>query len=1334
MAAEASVTSDITEIPEVCQWYEIRIPRKHIIIPPAALRATKEFERAIRYALQLATDSEKFNELQKVFKEFGYYYPYWIITGWYYIRISLFLTFLKVVDSGGDLSLLRDDYDVDGWMESTTTRQDLIVPFDFNPIYDLLEDKVSSEVQRIYRAQCDHLTPQVDSLSDADNSTASALVPISKTSRKVGVTKDVHFGGYLSEEEAVELVNETDIAKFMRSVSLAGKPRVECVVRHTSLGTSINTHAFLPSDSLDESENDSGFVKAAIASQIESNGGELQPSMREGRYFVMYVTYRELVFDSKYIKGTDNFKQSVIKALGMKSDMEKYHQLQKVFRRFGYYYPSSISLGGRLVHRASPNELLGVWPSKKGVESIDILFKKNDLLSITQNPEKIEAIGGSSIFTGCQDWIDSIRNNQTRTQFGSLRPIYELLEDEQRSQVLQLFDGNQNYIDGFPEIPRGLHFDGTEAGHQAIEFTKDKAHSGMIMLRSFLGHPNVERTKRYAKGFKGIEKYLSLDIETSDKLPGSFGFVLGSEGAYKERCISREHHYSKTESLHDVAYPTQQFKEAINKALLVGREDQDTYLALQDVFQLFGYYYPSSIQIGIIICAEYIPAAYSILIYQKPKIVEIIQSENDNREDSNSESCRVVVKTDQSLSKETVINAIEKSLANSGHWSSIGGDSSILLSNDVKSWINTVEANQTVTQFRGLKPIYELLAEDQRHKVQQTYENVILEDGRVLYGYLLEVEGCDQESEDKPDNCLEISPISTEELFDKLLAQVFPNSNTAIEFCRSMCADYGFSIIEEKVTDKIICLYCSLSALPECKLHALQDEKDKDLCQWGVMLFKNDKAQWQFQKFAHNNESMHSHTLTTQETESYCAPKPKRKSRIAVKPVAEFSVYEQGTTNAHYVRYGDIVRLWEPEYPDGGKFISAHGALGTAFMSSLTALEFLRFKKRMKNSKLDLLWRIIPYSLTSDEDESEADYKLDEGEKVADNYNYDRNNDIVMFESQSALKLNIQACLCFDSTSISGMSLGRFTKAYSGSFYIRHINQYAFLKNQVRGKEITFSSKTNTLKYLPSNIGSGVAYMYGLHELDIDNTQASKYLKLAINEDEKQAIYELGNLHWRIGEHQKALDMYKEAALCSVREVYQKLGDLYHTGSSGSHLTDSYAIAQNQKTAFAYYSIGGIFGDAKAALKIGEYYEKGCIEDFGIDYNKALRWYKYVSNQLEVPTARSAIGRVKHTLANETKNPSKADELRREAYKEFETAALGEPYAKFMVAVYNLNGWGCQQPDPAFGFDMLLSLVETGFNMALHGIAKCYEQGVSVERDLEKASAYEKLAMSMDAQ
>ncbi|KAG0194882.1 hypothetical protein DFQ28_002957 [Apophysomyces sp. BC1034] len=1230
MAAEASVTSDITEIPEVCQWYEIRIPRKHIIIPPAALRATKEFERAIRYALQLATDSEKFNELQKVFKEFGYYYPYWIITGWYYIRISLFLTFLKVVDSGGDLSLLRDDYDVDGWMESTTTRQDLIVPFDFNPIYDLLEDKVSSEVQRIYRAQCDHLTPQVDSLSDADNSTASALVPISKTSRKVGVTKDVHFGGYLSEEEAVELVNETDIAKFMRSVSLAGKPRVECVVRHTSLGTSINTHAFLPSDSLDESENDSGFVKAAIASQIESNGGELQPSMREGRYFVMYVTYRELVFDSKYIKGTDNFKQSVIKALGMKSDMEKYHQLQKVFRRFGYYYPSSISLGGRLVHRASPNELLGVWPSKKGVESIDILFKKNDLLSITQNPEKIEAIGTdelwehqSSIFTGCQDWIDSIRNNQTRTQFGSLRPIYELLEDEQRSQVLQLFDGNQNYIDGFPEIPRGLHFDGTEAGHQAIEFTKDKAHSGMIMLRSFLGHPNVERTKRYAKGFKGIEKYLSLDIETSDKLPGSFGFVLGSEGAYKERCISREHHYSKTESLHDVAYVT--FKEAC-------------------------------------------------------------------------------------------------------------GDSSILLSNDVKSWINTVEANQTVTQFRGLKPIYELLAEDQRHKVQQTYENVILEDGRVLYGYLLEVEGCDQESEDKPDNCLEISPISTEELFDKLLAQVFPNSNTAIEFCRSMCADYGFSIIEEKVTDKIICLYCSLSALPECKLHALQDEKDKDLCQWGVMLFKNDKAQWQFQKFAHNNESMHSHTLTTQETESYCAPKPKRKSRIAVKPVAEFSVYEQGTTNAHYVRYGDIVRLWEPEYPDGGKFISAHGALGTAFMSSLTALEFLRFKKRMKNSKLDLLWRIIPYSLTSDEDESEADYKLDEGEKVADNYNYDRNNDIVMFESQSALKLNIQACLCFDSTSISGMSLGRFTKAYSGSFYIRHINQYAFLKNQVRGKEITFSSKTNTLKYLPSNIGSGVAYMYGLHELDIDNTQASKYLKLAINEDEKQAIYELGNLHWRIGEHQKALDMYKEAALCSVREVYQKLGDLYHTGSSGSHLTDSYAIAQNQKTAFAYYSIGGIFGDAKAALKIGEYYEKGCIEDFGIDYNKALRWYKYVSNQLEVPTARSAIGRVKHTLANETKNPSKADELRREAYKEFETAALGEPYAKFMVAVYNLNGWGCQQPDPAFGFDMLLSLVETGFNMALHGIAKCYEQGVSVERDLEKASAYEKLAMSMDAQ
>ncbi|KAG0193225.1 hypothetical protein DFQ28_006006 [Apophysomyces sp. BC1034] len=770
--------------------YKLPLPgsREFIVAAKAAvtaLRATREFEEAVYYALQRTTDNEKIIELQYIFKEFGYYYPYWIVTGGkflYSTYSTLFGTAKEIIEYvitrniqweafGGDPSLLRDidDPDVDGWLESTATRQVLIKPFDVNPVYDLLGDDVRSEVRRIYKMQYSQPTPQANPSIKTDNSTLNALICLSQTRVKVGAAKGVYFGGSLSAEDAVELANETDITKLMRLVSVAGKPRVEYMERRTVLGTSINTHASLPNDFLDGSAEDSGFVKAATMHHMESNGGELQPSTRSVRYFVMYVTYRELVFDPNYINASNKFKQAVTKALNMKLDKRKYQELQKVFGRFGYYYPSSISLGGRMVYKAYPSSPSGVSSSNDWIKSIDILLKRCDF----EDDIQIETIGGGSSVTGCQDWIDSVQNSQTRIQFGTLRPIYELLKDEQRVQVLRLYDGSYSYVDSFPEIPKGLHFDGTEAEDQVIEFTEDTTNSKMIMLRNFSDQPNIEHAKRHLKGVKDIEDYLSLDIDTYHEFPGSVGFVLGSEGAYKEQSIAREHLYSKPEATYDVAYlhlydefvqPTRQFKDAINKALLVGKEDHDTYYALQQVFQQFGYYYPSSIQIGGRIaltvpsqnqeCPDpmqdkdleiFFDELSKHSVVHEPQIVDIPQLEVDNQESAELESSGAVVKTDQSLSKNLVINAIETSLAQSNHWSSLercafqGGDSDALLSNDVKGWISTVKLNQITTQLGGLRPVYELLDEEQRHKVQQTYENIILEDIHVRYGYLLEL-------------------------------------------------------------------------------------------------------------------------------------------------------------------------------------------------------------------------------------------------------------------------------------------------------------------------------------------------------------------------------------------------------------------------------------------------------------------------------------------------------------------------------------------------------------------------------------------------------------------
>ncbi|KAG0180975.1 hypothetical protein DFQ28_000239 [Apophysomyces sp. BC1034] len=1360
-AVKAGITKSIVEAPEEAEEYDplqekdyqLRIPRKHIVLPPAALRATKEFKDAIHYALQQPTDNEKLVELQYVFKEFGYYYPYWIIAGGRFLystseipygtpreiieraltKKTLLMSYKKKPQweaFGGDVNLLYGGRDIDGWIESTATRPDLIMPFDVNPIYSLLEDGISSEVQRIYKTQYHHLTSQVNPLTDMESITENTLIRLSQARGKVGVTKGVHFGGSLSEEDAVELVNETDITKLMRLVSVAGKPRVQCMVRRTILGTSINTHAFLPDDLSDRSVEDSGFTRAATTYHIESNGGEIQSSTRE------------LVFDTKYTKGTDNFKQSVSKALGMKSDNEKFQELQKVFGRFGYYYPSSISLGGRMVYKAYPR--------------------------------------GSSLVTGCQDWIDSIQTNQTRTQFGTLRPIYELLEDEQRVQVLRLYDESHGDIDGFPEIPKGLHFDGTEAKDHVIGFTKDKTHSKMIMLRNFFDQPTVDHVKRYPKGVKDIESHLSLDIDTKHELPGSVGFISGSEGAYKELSVAHKHHYPKTETVYDVAYvtykelylydefiqPTNQFKEAINKALLVGNEDQDTYYALQDIFQRFGYYYPSSIQFGIIIGTEYTFNCLSHILGgrlalnvpphgpedkhpiqdkdleiffdktsetssdSEPKIVEIPQLEVDNQDDPQLETDN---QENPKLESGTAIYCAFK-----------GGDSVALLLNDVKGWLSTIESNQTITQRRGLKPVYELLDEEQRHKIQQTYENIILGDKRVRYNYLLEMKNYNKKLEDDQKNAPETVSIPTGPLFQQLLTQVFPDKNTAVRFCRSACADYGFSVIEEEVTDQIVCIYCSRGALSGFTLHNLQDEQEhKGLCQWGVMLFKNDAAEWRFQKFANEDESMHNHSEPIQETQTYQediyeTSASALTSKIIIKPVAGSSVYDQGATDSQYVRYGDIVRLWMLRERNGGDFIFAGD--DNIAIGGLPKDERLAVRNELKNLEDSFLWKVVRCPLPGDED----DNKTDDKEEVIASYDYVRNNDYVMFESQLSLKGNIRVCVYFKDNIFQVKALNGLTGALYKTIgsYIEPMNQYMFLKDRKTSTSDEYKHKKRIASMLESSrketpddqLELGRYHMYGACGLDINNIEALKYLQLATSQGSREAFYELGNLYWRIGEYQKALDMFEEAALLSQTMMYCKLGNIYHTGFSASHVANSFTAPKDQKTAFMCYSIGGIFGDATAALKIGECYEKGRNEDFGVDHNKALQWYEYISIKSGIPEATSAVGRIKHALANATRNPLEAEDLRQEAYSVFKKVTLVDPYAKFMVAMYNLNGWGSRQPDPALGFDMLLSLVETGVNMALHGIAKCYEQGVGVEHDPAKALAYQELATRMNAQ
>ncbi|KAG0170293.1 hypothetical protein DFQ30_002680 [Apophysomyces sp. BC1015] len=1368
-AAEASATKISDQ-----DMQTVRIPHQYILFSPAALRPTKEFKEAVQYALEVPLDNKKFLGLQQVFKEFGYYYPYWIATG-------------------GDVNLLINGPDIEGWFKSGTTNPDFLVPLDINPIYDLLDDEIRSEVKRVYQTQYAEPISRINPHPGSRGNISMALSRLSKLRHHIGIAKGVQFGGDQSEEDVVELKNNSDISKLMKLTSVGGKPRIECEVHRTILGTDSSTHAFLHNAFSGYAVGSSGFMRSAISSHIERNGGELQPATQGVTYFVMYVTYREVsilwkkesnlsdflwasVFDQSLIKGTDNLKNAVSKALQANSDKEKYKALQEVFGHFGYFYPSVISLGGRVIYETCTNDPPESWMTNNGIATIDRALKKGMLDETTG----IEAIGGSAVFAECQDWIDSVKTNCARIQFRSLRPMYELLDEEQRLLVRGVYDGLENYTDDFPELSKGVHLDGTQGHNCGIELARIDDFSKMVMLRKFLKEPHLEHVERYAADLVNITKCSLLDVETPRELPGSYGFKSGAIGMCKEMRLSQAYHGTKTENLYNTAYvvhhelnlydefiqATDQFKEAINKALQVGSQHYDEYGALQDVFQQFGYYYPSCIQFGGRI-------SYEAPLKQQEKQQRILQKIYPGRlletssimdgdgqssikevtpDTANFERSTAIAKVEKSLSKNMIAATVGESLKKSDIWNAIGGNSQLLLWSDIKAWTNTIDSNPVIVQFKGLKPLYELLDKEQRCKVQEVYENMIMEDDRICYDYLTKI----------------ITRGSFLQEQAQLISQainvsVFRDSDSAIEFCRNACADTGFAIVEEASTDKVR-LTCrlarSMDQPPKGKTQGrkLKHEQEQ-LCQWGVLLIENDESQWQFCKFANPEESEHNHNISSSELDKDISDTTdniyvEMIIGTFIRIIPDFLTYDLDSIDAQYVRYGDIVQLQHirnqgvPLFTPNEEFIattvaSENGKCGVAIVDPMK-------QKDKEISDLDFKWKVIRCLEDGDnEKNTHSQYTnihevSDEATRNRDNDDYIRKGDIVAFESQRTINGSKKVYL----NSAYYRQIGVEEEGISPSTYdklawhIEPLNEYKyrtessakFRAEKKEREELMVRRQAADLGVRDALFNMGYDYVYGVEGLEANEPQAIEYLTKASNMGHGSAYYELGKIMWSIGEHEKAINMFEEASLFPMFEACRELGDIYHTGFLSSHSDSSYAVPQDYKKAFMYYSIAAIFGDSKAALAVGAYFEKGYHSDFGVNHDKALQWYELARKNGSGTLADLEFGKLKHTMANASRDPTEAEELRKEAYTSFARAAISEPYAKFMVAVYHMSGWGGQEIDTALGFEMLLGLAESGLTIALLGISKCYKDGIGVEPDLSKSRAFRELATRMEAQ
>ncbi|CEP15873.1 hypothetical protein [Parasitella parasitica] len=101
--------------------------------------------------------------------------------------------------------------------------------------------------------------------------------------------------------------------------------------------------------------------------------------------------------------------------------------------------------------------------------------------------------------------------------------------------------------------------------------------------------------------------------------------------------------------------------------------------------------------------------------------------------------------------------------------------------------------------------------------------------------------------------------VPMEPLYERLLKKPFGDSVSAIEYCRSVCAEFGFTVKQEASANRNIYVYCSKPS-PQRK----RPSKRCD-CRWRVVLSENEHEQWEFRKSMNPNASEHNHEMMSPE-------------------------------------------------------------------------------------------------------------------------------------------------------------------------------------------------------------------------------------------------------------------------------------------------------------------------------------------------------------------------------------------------------------------------------------------------------------------------------------
>ncbi|KAI8332322.1 hypothetical protein BC941DRAFT_474416 [Chlamydoabsidia padenii] len=115
-------------------------------------------------------------------------------------------------------------------------------------------------------------------------------------------------------------------------------------------------------------------------------------------------------------------------------------------------------------------------------------------------------------------------------------------------------------------------------------------------------------------------------------------------------------------------------------------------------------------------------------------------------------------------------------------------------------------------------------------------------------------------------NPLSGSREAMEPLYQQLLQQSFPDSHSAIEFCRHACAGFGFTIKQEASANRNIYVYCSREGLPDSQRKPKPTPQRKRPskrcdCRWRVVLSENNQGLWEFRKASSTTAYEHNHDM-----------------------------------------------------------------------------------------------------------------------------------------------------------------------------------------------------------------------------------------------------------------------------------------------------------------------------------------------------------------------------------------------------------------------------------------------------------------------------------------